>query len=70
MPRRPLTSTLGHIGKIVPDQQIDPHLIAWSEIEDNSWKSLLLGNGFSINESPRGDSSTSGIGLAIKVSMR
>lgn len=33
----------------MPDQQIDPHLIAWIEIEDNSWKSLLLGNGFSIN---------------------
>jgi Domain of unknown function (DUF4917) len=33
----------------VPIQQIDSHLIAWNEIESTSWKSLLLGNGFSIN---------------------
>lgn len=33
----------------MPDHQIDPNLISWNEIEGNSWKSLLLGNGFSIN---------------------
>lgn len=33
----------------MPDFQIDHHLIPWSEIEAKTWKSLLLGNGFSVN---------------------
>lgn len=33
----------------MPDLQIDHHLLDWQEIEGDSWKSLLLGNGFSIN---------------------
>jgi hypothetical protein len=33
----------------VPDQKIDNHLLNWSDINGESWKSLLLGNGFSIN---------------------
>lgn len=39
----------------MPDNQIDPHLVAWQEIVDDSWKSLLLGNGFSINIWPKFD---------------
>ena len=31
------------------DLQIDYHLLDWYEIADDNWKSLLLGNGFSIN---------------------
>jgi hypothetical protein len=37
----------------VPEHQIDPHLIPWSEVEEDVWKSLLLGNGFSMNVWPR-----------------
>ncbi len=37
----------------MPDSQIDSHLIPWSELEGETWKSLLLGNGFSINVWPR-----------------
>ncbi len=33
----------------MPGHQIDPHLVAWHEIEPQGWRSLLLGNGFSIN---------------------
>ena len=33
----------------MPEPQIDHHLIPWNEIEDGAWKSLLIGNGFSIN---------------------
>jgi len=33
----------------VPDHSIDEHLIDWEEISDIGWKSLLIGNGFSIN---------------------
>lgn len=33
----------------MPDRQIDPHLVAWAELESIGWRSLLLGNGFSIN---------------------
>lgn len=33
----------------MPEHQIDPHLIHWCEIEGETWKSLLLGNGFSMN---------------------
>lgn len=33
----------------MPDQKIDHNLINWNEIAEKSWKSLLLGNGFSIN---------------------
>jgi hypothetical protein len=40
---------LGCIGNIVPENQIDPHLAAWQELEPYGWRSLLLGNGFSIN---------------------
>lgn len=36
-------------GITVPELQIDHHLIDWPEIEGKIWKSLLLGNGFSIN---------------------
>lgn len=38
---------------IVPENHIDPHLIPWSEVEGETWKSLLLGNGFSMNIWPR-----------------
>ena len=31
------------------ESQIDPHLLDWQEIEGDNWKSLLLGNGFSMN---------------------
>ena len=34
---------------IVPEMNIDPNLIPWSEIQEETWKSLLLGNGFSMN---------------------
>lgn len=37
----------------MPDNHIDPHLILWSEVEGESWNSLLLGNGFSMNIWPR-----------------
>jgi hypothetical protein len=33
----------------VSENQIDPHLAAWQEYEPYGWRSLLLGNGFSIN---------------------
>lgn len=33
----------------MPDPQIDHHLLDWQEIEGDDWRSLLLGNGFSIN---------------------
>lgn len=33
----------------MPDHQIDPHLLPWSEVNGEPWKSLLLGNGFSMN---------------------
>ena len=33
----------------MPDQQIDSYLKPWSEVDNSSWRSLLLGNGFSIN---------------------
>lgn len=33
----------------MPERQIDNHLMHWNEIEGKTWKSLLLGNGFSIN---------------------
>ncbi|MFS2114002.1 DUF4917 family protein [Herbaspirillum frisingense] len=33
----------------MPEQKIDHHLIHWDEIRETAWKSLLLGNGFSIN---------------------
>ncbi len=35
------------------DHQLDPHLLPWSEINGEAWKSLLLGNGFSINVWPK-----------------
>lgn len=38
---------------IVPENKIDPQLVAWQEVEDGSWRSLLLGNGFSINIWPK-----------------
>lgn len=31
------------------ENQIDSHLVAWQELELQDWRSLLLGNGFSIN---------------------
>lgn len=31
------------------ETKIDHHLVDWNEIEGEDWKSLLLGNGFSIN---------------------
>lgn len=31
------------------DNQLDHHLLPWTEIQDKVWKALLLGNGFSIN---------------------
>jgi hypothetical protein len=34
---------------IVPENNIDPKLIPWGEIQGETWKSLLLGNGFSMN---------------------
>ncbi|MBA1307323.1 DUF4917 family protein [Stutzerimonas stutzeri] len=33
----------------MPESQIDHHLLDWQEIEGDNWKSLLLGNGFSMN---------------------
>lgn len=33
----------------MPELQIDHHLLDWQEIKNDDWKSLLLGNGFSIN---------------------
>jgi hypothetical protein len=33
----------------MPDLQIDHHLLSWQELAAHEWKSLLLGNGFSIN---------------------
>lgn len=33
----------------MPELQIDHHLLTWQELEGHEWKSLLLGNGFSIN---------------------
>lgn len=37
----------------MPEQQIDSHLIPWTEVEGEVWKSLLLGNGFSMNVWPK-----------------
>lgn len=31
------------------ENQLNPHLIKWQELEPKGWQSLLLGNGFSIN---------------------
>ena len=33
----------------MPEHQIDSHLVPWADLETQSWGSLLLGNGFSIN---------------------
>lgn len=33
----------------MPEHQIDSHLVAWPDIKPEDWRSLLLGNGFSIN---------------------
>jgi hypothetical protein len=41
------------VGLQVPEIQIDHHLISWGKIKDQTWGGLLLGNGFSINISPR-----------------
>lgn len=37
----------------VPEQQIDAHLKPWVEVKGTVWKSLLLGNGFSMNIWPK-----------------
>jgi len=36
----------------MPEKNIDPKLISWGEIQGEKWKSLLLGNGFSMNVWP------------------